>query len=24
VISIDGRKIRILDLPKLERISELG
>ena len=24
VISIDGRKIRILDLHKLERISELG
>jgi CRP-like cAMP-binding protein len=24
VIAIDGRKIRILDLPKLERISELG
>ena len=24
VIFIDGRKIRILDLPKLERISELG
>ncbi len=24
VISIDGRKIRILDLTKLERISELG
>lgn len=24
VIAIDGRKIKILDLPKLERISELG
>jgi len=24
VIGIDGRKIKILDLPKLERISELG
>ncbi len=24
VIAIDGRKIRILDLPRLERISELG
>ena len=24
VISIDGRKIKILDLPKLERISDLG
>ena len=24
VIGIDGRKIRIQELPKLERISELG
>jgi len=24
VISVDGRKIRILDLTKLERISDLG
>ena len=24
VISLDGRKIRVLNLPKLERISDLG